>query len=110
MRSIAIALSAFLLTLALAGCGDDKEVGSISNDWTGNEIKITALSDVIEWRLAVVLSVDAKGADPGVIRMPQRLFQTAVHFFELERLPALTVYGQRKGADLHAKGIIPLQV
>ena len=38
-------LAAVALSAILAGCGNDQEVGSISNDWTGNEIKIEALAD-----------------------------------------------------------------
>ena len=45
MRLVALGFTTLILALALAGCGNDKEVGSISNDWTGNEIKIEALSD-----------------------------------------------------------------
>lgn len=45
MRLVPIGLMALATAVALAACGDDREVGSISNDWTGNEIKIDALKD-----------------------------------------------------------------
>lgn len=45
MRPIALPLLA-ALALMLAACGDsDSEVGAVSNDWTGNEVKIQALAD-----------------------------------------------------------------
>jgi len=48
MRLIALPLIAPTLiatALLLSACGDGDDVGAVSNDWTGNEIRIQALAD-----------------------------------------------------------------
>ena len=46
--------------------GPVAHVDDLSPDWGPKVADVTALADVIEWRLAVVLSVDAKGASIGL--------------------------------------------
>ena len=46
--------------------GPVDHIDNLAPDWGPKLAHIHALSDVIEWRLAVVLSVDAKGAEIGL--------------------------------------------
>ncbi|WP_173088483.1 CreA family protein [Devosia sp. 1635] len=45
MRRIARLAALVLPVLALAACGDSREVGSVGVDWTGNDIAIDAVPD-----------------------------------------------------------------
>jgi CreA protein len=45
MRRIARLAALLLPVLALAACGDSREVGSVGVDWTGNDIAIDAVPD-----------------------------------------------------------------
>ncbi len=61
--------------------GPISHIDDLSSDWGPKVADVTPLADVVEWRLAVVLSVDAKGVkiglQPGPKRAPPRCCPTA---------------------------------
>lgn len=45
MKSFSVAAAIIALGLSLAACGDNRAVGSVGVDWTGNDIAIDAVAD-----------------------------------------------------------------
>ena len=45
MKRLAALATAAVLAVTLAACGDNREVGNVGVDWTGNDIAIDAVAD-----------------------------------------------------------------